>query len=136
MVFFFFCVSSCLILLGAFVCMSSVCAYVHVLHFLNSLLMLSMVEFGALVGLLEVELPPGPVSTGIAVLSAVSFTESLPFLGGAALGINVVLKQSDVQVYSASSQRQVFGSGQCTDRIPCLLPVIDKLWHDDPCSIS
>ena len=32
---------------------------VHVLYFLNSLLMLSMVEFGALVGLLEVELPPG-----------------------------------------------------------------------------
>ena len=29
----------------------------HVLHFLNSLLMLSMVEFGALVGLLKVELP-------------------------------------------------------------------------------
>ena len=74
--------------------------YVHVLHFLNSLLMLSMVEFGALVGLLEVEVP---VCTGIAVLSAVSFTESLPFMGGAALAINVVLKQSDVQVYSASS---------------------------------
>ena len=32
---------------------------VHVLYFLNSLLMLSMVEFGVLVGLLEVELPPG-----------------------------------------------------------------------------
>ena len=44
-----------------------------------------------------------PVSTGIAVLSAVSFNESLPFPGGAALGIIVVLKQSDVQVYSASS---------------------------------
>ena len=29
------------------------------LYFLNSLLMLLMVEFGALVGLLEVELPPG-----------------------------------------------------------------------------
>ena len=31
---------------------------------------------------------------GIAVLSAVSFTESLPFPEGAALEINVVLKQS------------------------------------------
>ena len=29
------------------------------LYFLNSLLMHLMVEFGALVGLLEVELPPG-----------------------------------------------------------------------------
>ena len=73
---------------------------------------------------------------GIAVLSAVSFTESLPFLGGAALKINVVLKQSDVWVYSVSSQRQVVGFGQCTDRIPCLLPVIDKLWHGGPRSIS
>ena len=41
-----------------FACLQFV-LYVHVLHFLNSLLMLSMVEFGALVGLLEVELPPG-----------------------------------------------------------------------------
>ena len=41
-----------------FVCLQFV-LYVHVLYFLNSLLMLSMVEFGALVGLLEVELPPG-----------------------------------------------------------------------------
>ena len=73
---------------------------------------------------------------GIAVLNAVSFTESLPFLGDAALKINVVLKQSDVWVYSVSSQRQVAGSGQCADRIPCLLPVIDKLWHGGPCSIS
>ena len=73
---------------------------------------------------------------GIAVLNAVSFTESLPFLGGAALGINVVLKQSDVQLCSVSSQRQVVGSGQCADRIPCLLPVIDKLWHGGSCSIS
>ena len=73
---------------------------------------------------------------GIAVLSAVSFTESLPFPGGAALKINVVLKQSDVQVYSVSSQRQVVGSGRCADRIPCLLPVIDKLWHGGPHSIS
>ena len=66
---------------------------------------------------------------GIAVLSAVSFTESLPFLGGAALRINVVLKQSDVRVYLVSSQRQVVGSGQCAGCNPCLLPVIDKLWH-------
>ena len=73
---------------------------------------------------------------GIAVLSAVSFTESLPFLGGAALKINVVLKQSDVRMYSLSSQRQVVGSGRCADRIPCLLPVIDKLWHGGPHSIS
>ena len=36
--------------------------------------------------------------SGIAVLSAVSFTESLPFLGGAALEINVILKQSGVQM--------------------------------------
>ena len=56
--------------------------------------------------------------------------------GGAALKVNVVLKQSDVQMYSVSSQRQVFGSGQCADRIPCLLPVIDKLWHGGPHSIS
>ena len=76
------------------------------------------------------------MSPGIAVLSAVSFTESLPFPGGAALGINVVLKQSDVQMYSASSQRQVVGSGRCADCIPCLLPVIDKLLHGGPCSIS
>ena len=37
---------------------------------------------------------------GIAVLSAVSFTESFPFLGDAALGINVVLKQSDAWLCS------------------------------------
>ena len=55
---------------------------------------------------------------GIAVLSAVSFTESLPFLGDAALKINVVLKQSGVQMCLKSSQRQVAGSGQCADRIP------------------
>ena len=73
---------------------------------------------------------------GIVVLSAVSFTESLPFPGGAALKINVVLKQSDVWMYSVSSQRQVVGSGRCPDHIPCLLPVIDKLWHGGPCSIS
>ena len=73
---------------------------------------------------------------GIAVLSAVSFTESLPFPGGAALKINVVLKQSDVRVYSVSSQRQVVGSGWCADHIPCVLPVIDKLWHGGPRSIS
>ena len=66
---------------------------------------------------------------GIAVLSAVSFTESLSFPGGAALRINVVLKQSDVRMSSVSSQRQVVGSGWCADRIPCLRPVIDKLWH-------
>ena len=41
-----------------FACLQFV-LYVCILHFLNSLLMLSMVEFGALVGLLEVELPPG-----------------------------------------------------------------------------
>ena len=73
---------------------------------------------------------------GIAVLSAVSFTESLPFPGGAALKIDVVLKQSDVWVYSVSSQRQVVGSGRCADCIPCLLPVIDELWQGGPCSIS
>ena len=37
-------------------------------------------------------------TAGIAVLSAVSFTESLPFLGGAAFVINVVLNQGDVQI--------------------------------------
>ena len=73
---------------------------------------------------------------GIAVLNAVSFTESLPFPGGAALKINVALKQSDVQMCSVSSQRQVVGSGRCADCIPCLLPVIDKLWHGGPHSIS
>ena len=73
---------------------------------------------------------------GIAVLSAVSFTESLPFLGGAAFKVNVVLKQSDVRMYSVSSQRQVVGSGRCADCIPCLLPVLDKLWHGGPHSIS
>ena len=73
---------------------------------------------------------------GIAVLSAVSFTESLPFPGGAALKINVVLKQSDVRMYSVSSQRQVVGSQWCADCIPCLLPVIDKSWHGGPRSIS
>ena len=36
--------------------------------------------------------------SGISVLSAVSFTESLPFLGGTALEINVVLKQSGEQM--------------------------------------
>ena len=51
------------------------------------------------------------MSPGITILSAVSFTESLPFPGGAALRINVVLEQSDVRMYSASSQRQVVGSG-------------------------
>ena len=56
--------------------------------------------------------------------------------GGAALGISVVLKQSDVRMFSVSSQRQVVGSGQCADHIPCLVPVIDKLWHGGPCSIS
>ena len=73
---------------------------------------------------------------GIAVLSAVSFTESLSFLGHAALRINVVLKQGDVQMCSVSPQRQVASSAQCADCIPCLLPVIDKLWHSGPCSIS
>ena len=73
---------------------------------------------------------------GIAVLSAVSFSESLPFPGGAALKINVVLKQSDVQMYSVSSRRQVVGSGWCAGHNPCLLPVIDKLWYDAPHSIS
>ena len=73
---------------------------------------------------------------GIAVLNAVSFTESLPFPGGAALKIYVVLKQSDVRMYSVSSRRQVVGSGRCADRIPCLLPVIDKLWDSGPRSIS
>ena len=73
---------------------------------------------------------------GIAVLSAVSFTESLPFPGDAALRINVVLKPSRVQICSASSQRQVAGSGQCADHIPCPQPVIDKLWHGGPHSIS
>ena len=63
---------------------------------------------------------------GIAVLSAVSFTESLPFPGGAALKINVVLKQSDVRMYSVSSQRHVVGSGWCADHIPCLLPVCNR----------
>ena len=38
------------------------------------------------------------VFLGIAVLNAVSFTESLPFLGDAALRINVDLKQSGVQM--------------------------------------
>ena len=47
--------------------------------------------------------------------------------GGAALKINVVLKQSDVWMYSVSSQSQVVCSGQCADHIPCFLPVIDKL---------
>ena len=64
---------------------------------------------------------------GIAVLSAVSFTESLSFLGDAALKINVVLKQSGVQMCSISSPRQVAGPGQYADRIPCFLPLIDKL---------
>ena len=73
---------------------------------------------------------------GIAVLSALSFTESLPFPGGAALEINVVLKQSGVQMCSVSFQRQVVGSGQCADHISCLPPVIDELWHGGPCSIS
>ena len=52
-------------------------------------------------GLLEVELLSVLGVTGIAVLSAVSFTESLPFPGGAALGINVVLKQSGVEMFHA-----------------------------------
>ena len=73
---------------------------------------------------------------GIAVLSAVSFTESLPFPGGAALKINVVLKQSGVQMCLRSSRRQVAGTGRCADRIPCPQPVIDKLWHGGPHSIS
>ena len=74
---------------------------------------------------------------GIAVLSAVSFTESLPFLGGGAtLKINVVLKQSCVQRCCMSSQKQDVGSGWCADCIPCLHPVIDKLWHGGPCLIS
>ena len=74
---------------------------------------------------------------GIAVLSAVSFTESLPFPGGgAALKINVVLKQIDVRMFSVSSQRQVVASGQCANCMPCLLPVINKLWHGGPRFIS
>ena len=52
---------------------------------------------------------------GIAVLSAVSFTESLPFPGGAALKVSVVLKQSGVQMCLRSSLRQVAGSGRCAD---------------------
>ena len=72
---------------------------------------------------------------GTAVLSAFSFPESLPFPGGAALKINVVLKQSGVQMCLISSQRQVAGSGWCADRIPCILPVIDKLWHSGLSSI-
>ena len=73
---------------------------------------------------------------GIAVLSVVSFTESLHYPGSAALRINVVLKQSDVWMCSVSFQRQVAGSGWCAGCIPCLLPVIDKLWHGGPHSIS
>ena len=73
---------------------------------------------------------------GISVLSAVSFTESLPFPGGAALKINVVRKQNGVKMCSKSSLRQVAGSGWCADHIPCPQPVIDKLWHGGPCSIS
>ena len=73
---------------------------------------------------------------GIAVLSAVSFTESLPFPGGAVFKINVVLKQSDVWMCSVSSQRQVVGSGWCADHIPCLLPAINKLWPGGLCSIT
>ena len=73
---------------------------------------------------------------GISVLSAVSFTESLPFPGGSALKINVVLKQSGVQMCLRSSWRQAAGSGWCADCIPCLPPVIDKLWHGGPHSIS
>ena len=72
---------------------------------------------------------------GIAVLSAVSFTESLPFPGGAALKVNVVLKQSGVQMCLRSSRRQVAGSGRYADHIPCPQPVIDKLWHGGQRSI-
>ena len=48
--------------------------------------------------------------SGIAVMSGVSFTESLPFLGGAALAINVVLKQSGVQMVCA---KYLFRSRLC-----------------------
>ena len=85
-----------------FACLQFV-LYVLVLHFLNSLLMLSMVEFGALVGLLEGELPPGSSVYWNCSTECCQFYWIPPFPGGATLGINVVLKQSDVQVYSASS---------------------------------
>ena len=64
----------------------SLCFYVHVLHSLNSLLMLSMVEFGALVGLLEVELPPGSGVYWNCSTECCQFYWIPPFPGGCCIG--------------------------------------------------
>ena len=55
-----------------------------------------MLNFVHWSGLLGGELLSSPGVSGITVLSVVSFTESLPFLGEAAFEINVALKQSDI----------------------------------------
>ena len=75
--------------------------------------------------------------SGIAVLSAVSFTESLPFLGGAAFVINVVLKQGGVHLGAEDYfQKQGDSSEWCADHFSCSRPVIDTLWHSGPHIVS
>ena len=89
-------------------------------------------------GLQEVELlPQSWVFSGISVLSAVSFTESLPFLGGAAFVINVVLSQGDVQLDVENYlQKQGDGSEWCADHFSCSRPAIDTFWHSCPHIVS
>ena len=79
-------------------------------------------------GLLEVELLSVLGVTGIAVLNAVSFTESLPFPGGCCIGdqCGPEAKWCMDGLCQVSFQKQVACSEQCADRIPCLQPVIDK----------
>ena len=75
--------------------------------------------------------------SGITVLSAVSFTESLPFPGGAALVINVVLSQGGVELDVENYfQKQGGRSEWCADCFSCSQPVIDALWHSGPHMVS
>ena len=68
-----------------FACLQFV-LYVHVLYFLNSVLMLSMVEFGAMERLLEVELPPGSGVYWNCSTECCQFYWIPPFPGGCCIG--------------------------------------------------
>ena len=71
-------------------------------------------------GLLECELPSVQGFSEITVLSAVSLTESLPFLGETVLGTNVVLKQSSEKFELWLLERQASYSGWCASLVPCM----------------
>ena len=64
------------------ICLSSVCFSCSWLYFLNSLSMLLFGEFGALVGLLEIELPPGSGVSWNCSTECCQFYWIPPFPGG------------------------------------------------------